>query len=965
MKLEFSRMLYVYAAAAAILFVGGKFALDRYFAVPENEVALPAPDELNDPRTTAELETLRFGKLDDEEIHRQCETLMQESGWTHGATLSEILAAGPGGLDAQVRDVFNAFRTSQVEQYIHKTKDPETVRPAAQELLKLWATIDVDKPNLDVLDQIGKSAHEAIAAGSTDPLIHTMALRYQLQSLDEAGLKRLAELPEELTAAGYAPIFPLLVQIFRFAHIDQNDAMNRRLVVKEIVRATGRCMDEYSSNKELDRVSWFNLYNAAGILNDGERELLYRHLLASEKTSPYILHLMAGFYYKQVAGNLRGLGFVDSVKESDLPAIKAGGSAASLHFRKAWLLRPDLPHAAWNMTALANGNREAERWSPRNWFELSCRAQFDFMPSYETFMYALLPRWGGSHEELLAFGEECAATKAFETAVPYTLVDCISQIAKETSGGKTWETPSYVKILTDFWAAMDHWGTENNIERTALQWKNQASFQAAVLIRNDRYAEAKAALDKIDGPPLIKPMLNILQDPPLAASSAYALAEPDAAPLVEIEKRFGGGIPRSATEEELDQAIKVVSEAKQKNQVLRATMYLAEREYSLTLQKKFLSGEWVDLPFDPELNHWRIQECTATVESPSSLRLSNLTRGDSTPLAIPRVVFAPPYELQVTLERIRGEQFFDRVGVNVGLVSQAVLLGEPGGMTFVTDDHPRVAGTYLPNGVQRQTYYLDGLEDKAMMGLQIWTGQYRLFVNKSLVPVRPVSDFRANGQLSFGANVWEVDMGEIRISDIRIRKMQTPSPPSMEASPEETIEYLTKVIELEPANVASRLMLADALFQNQKLNEAMVQYEAVHKMAPDITRIHGLLGVAFMESGREQEALQLLLSSLKSKPSDRILDGVAWIYATAVTESLRNGEESLRISTEICDRTQNQQWNYLATKAAAFAELKRFPEAIEVMQKTIALTPADNQEIVKAMLGEFQKSLPWRGKATE
>ena len=99
------------------------------------------------------------------------------------------------------------------------------------------------------------------------------------------------------------------------------------------------------------------------------------------------------------------------------------------------------------MIALGNGNRAAERW-------------------------------GGSHEELLAFGEECDATKAFETAVPYTLVDCISQIAKETSGGKPWETPSYVKTLTDFWAAMDHWGTENNIERTALQWKNQASFQA-------------------------------------------------------------------------------------------------------------------------------------------------------------------------------------------------------------------------------------------------------------------------------------------------------------------------------------------------------------------------------------------------------------------------------------------------------------------------------------------------------
>lgn len=948
-----------------MLLVGGKYALEQYFAVPEKEVSIPAPDDLYDQRTTAELEALRFGKLDDEEIHRQCETLLQESNWTHGATLSEILAAGPRGQISEVHKIFTGFHTSQVEQYIHKTKDPETVRPAAQELLKLWANIDVDKPDLDVLDQIGKSAHEAIAAGSNDPLIHTMALRYQSQPLDEADLKRLAELPEQLTAAGYSPIFPLLVQIYRFAHLELKDDMNRRLLVKEIVRATSRCMDEYSANKELDRISWFNLYNASRILNDGERELLYRRLLASEKTSPYMLHLMAGFYYKQIAGNIRGLGFVDSVPDSDLPAIQQGNSAASLHLRKAWLLRPDLPHAAWSMIAMANGNRAAERWSPRNWFELSCRAQFDFMPSYETFLYALLPRWGGTHEELLAFGEECAATKAFETPVPYTLVDCISQIAKETSRGKTWETPSYVKILTDFWAAMDHWGTENNIERTARQWKNQASYQAAVLIRNERYAEAKAVLDKLDGPPLIKPMLNILQDPPLATSSAYALAEPDNAPLIEIEKRFGDGIPRSATVEELDQAIKVVSDAKIKNQVLRAMMYLTEREYSLMLQKKFLSGDWVDLPFDPELNHWRIQEGTATVESPSSLHLSNLKLGDSTPLAIPRVAFAPPYELQVTLERIRGEEFFDRVGVNVGFISQAVLLGEPGGMTFVTDDHPRVAGTYLPNGVQRQTYYGDGLEDKATMGLQIWIDKYRLFVDKSLVPVRPVSEFRANGQLSFGANVWEVDTGEIRISNVRIRKIQIPSPPPIDGSPEDTIKYLRQVVELEPTNVLPRLQLADTLTQNKQMKEALVQYEAVYKLDPEITRIHSLLGFAFLENGREQDALSLLLSASKNRPSDDVLDGLAWIYASAVTESLRNGKEALRISTEVCDRSQNQKWNYLATKAIALGELQRFPEAIEVMQKTVSLTPPDQKELMQSILGELQKNRPWRGKATE
>ena len=68
---------------------------------------------------------------------------------------------------------------------------------------------------------------------------------------------------------------------------------------------------------------------------------------------------------------------------------------------------------------------------------------------------------------------------------------------------------------------------------------------------------------------------------------------------------------------------------------------------------------------------------------------------------------------------------------------------------------------------------------------------------------------------------------------------------------------------------------------------------------------------------------------------------------------------------EIVRATGRCMDEYSSNKELDFAELKRFPAAIEVMQKTIALTPPGNQEIVKAMLGEFQKSLPWRGKATE
>jgi hypothetical protein len=81
-----------------------------------------------------------FGKLDDEEIHRQCETLMQESGWTHGADAVRDSGCWTSRTGCPGARVFSPpFARGQVEQYNQKTKDPETVRPAAQELLKLWA----------------------------------------------------------------------------------------------------------------------------------------------------------------------------------------------------------------------------------------------------------------------------------------------------------------------------------------------------------------------------------------------------------------------------------------------------------------------------------------------------------------------------------------------------------------------------------------------------------------------------------------------------------------------------------------------------------------------------------------------------------------------------------------------------------------------------------------------------------
>lgn len=74
----------------------------------------------------------------------------------------------------------------------------------------------------------------------------------------------------------------------------------------------------------------------------------------------------------------------------------------------------------------------------------------------------------------------------------------------------------------------------------------------------------------------------------------------------------------------------------------------------------------------------------------------------------------------------------------------------------------------------------------------------------------------------------------------------------------------------------------------------MTHFEAIYNLDPccENSRRHGS---DWYENGRE-EALQLLLSSLNFNPSDNVLYAVAWIYATAANESLRNGSKALEIA---------------------------------------------------------------------
>jgi hypothetical protein len=82
-----------------------------------------------------------------------------------------------------------------------------------------------------------------------------------------------------------------------------------------------------------------------------------------------------------------------------------------------------------------------------DWFGRALEAQVDYVPAYGRTAYALLPRWGGSHAEMLRLGFACIEQPRYDTLVPWQFVEVVRQICKDLDGdatrgtrGRCWKT---------------------------------------------------------------------------------------------------------------------------------------------------------------------------------------------------------------------------------------------------------------------------------------------------------------------------------------------------------------------------------------------------------------------------------------------------------------------------------------------------------------------------------------------
>jgi tetratricopeptide (TPR) repeat protein len=219
----------------------------------------------------------------------------------------------------------------------------------------------------------------------------------------------------------------------------------------------------------------------------------------------------------------------------------------------------------------------------------------------------------------------------------------------------------------------------------------------------------------------------------------------------------------------------------------------------------------------------------------------------------------------------------------------------------------------------------------------------------------------------------------------------------------EAIAEFAAALRIEPDYAEVHYNLGVALANQGSISEAIAQYRETLRLKPDwppaLSRLawilatdrnaslrngaeavqlaerlceitgypeaHYNLGVALANQGRISEAIAQYRETLRLKPDwPPALSRLAWILATDRNASLRNGAEAVQSAERLCEITGHRQDDALDALAAAYAEVGRFSDAIQVAQKAVELANAaghrDLAGHIQERLKSYQAGSPYR-----
>ena len=182
---------------------------------------------------------------------------------------------------------------------------------------------------------------------------------------------------------------------------------------------------------------------------------------------------------------------------------------------------------------------------------------------------------------------------------------------------------------------------------------------------------------------------------------------------------------------------------------------------------------------------------------------------------------------------------------------------------------------------------------------------------------------------------------------------------------DEAIGHFEKALELSPDSAEVHDGLAVALVRKGRLDEAARHFQKVLEVSPDSAEGHYGLGDVLYLKGKIPEALAHWRRVLRAEPNRlALLNQTAWVLATSPEASIRNGTEAVELATRAVRLSGGREPAMLDTLGAAYAEVRRFPEAVETARRALTLVTEQNRQplatALKARIALYEAQTPFR-----
>ena len=679
-------------------------------------------------------------------------------------------AQGPGEPEP-LADPRLVFWQNDVEQYRLHTKDPESLRPQAEEFMRAVQLNMLTPPKGPRREKTTEMGTMLFEQGCQDPMLR-MYLG-QATADDKGGYRAMWVIADALNT--WMPEYPEECRrVGLYALFGQSKTYHRAMpwpqIREEVAHLAALRVGDPAIDPEMRRLVYRELLPLITTSADTWEDAvaIYEACSQAPNADPWILHMLAGHAYRARAVHHRGEDWASTVTPEGWRLCTENLDKAAREYAEAIKLHPENPEAACQMIGVAMIG--GSHGSPSEWFDRAVAADASYMPSYDSLLLALWPRWGGSHEAMYRFGCRCADTRRYDTEVPFVLVAALSAIDEERGFDREiWRREGAYARVKEAVEGMANDPSRADDAGALLGRSGMKTILVALATRAGELEDARRLVDELGERFDDATFPRWCNDSEQTLTRIYAHTGNVAADVEKAEKTLVDA-PRPFSEKTLRNVRglyeKSLAAADDERTKALCRCWVSELDGRLGYD----AGEWFEKRFDPNLLCWSMVNGRWSREDERTA-IGRPHVGSARVLMQPDVRPLCPLEIEFDIEAVNPPDY----PIDLGLFIPGGKQGPASEIEFhrfFVRTRENLAGIEI--GGKKETVACD-LKPVNHLRVELADGRAALYVNGTFCLDRNDESFRPMAAYNLGSHTPIYEDMAVRVSNVRLREWTPPT----------------------------------------------------------------------------------------------------------------------------------------------------------------------------------------------